>query len=166
VNTAVAEIRSRSEAETLQIGKLLARHLKPGMTVALQGTLGSGKTVLARGIARGLGVEEPVTSPTFTMVQEYSCKDSSWLYHIDLYRIDTEEQALAFGIAEYLFPPDGVCLVEWMERIPQLLKTGSRENSGALVCITVDHAGANERVLRLPAAIAGKIAGDPLLYEL
>lgn len=97
---------SNNDASTLELGRRLARLLRPGQTIALHGDLGAGKTVLSRGIARGLGVTEAVTSPTFTIVQEYPLPDGTALYHLDMYRIDDAQAALAFGIDEIpLRPP-------------------------------------------------------------
>ena len=96
------EIISDSEAATLALGVRLAAMLPSGSVVALVGDLGCGKTVLARGIARGLGIAEAVTSPTFTVAQEYRRPNGEFLYHLDMYRIADENAALAFGIDEFL----------------------------------------------------------------
>ncbi|MFA6814901.1 MAG: tRNA (adenosine(37)-N6)-threonylcarbamoyltransferase complex ATPase subunit type 1 TsaE [Lentisphaeria bacterium] len=117
-------LQSHQTNATLQLGQQLATLLKPGMVLALDGDLGAGKTVISRGIARGLNITEPVTSPTFTVVQEYklpNCHDQ-WLYHLDMYRINDSEAALAFGIDEYLFARNAITLVEWPERISDLLQ--------------------------------------------
>ena len=117
-------ITTRSEDETLAIGRRLGAALPPGTVLALHGDLGAGKTVLSRGIAQGLGIAEAVTSPTFTVVQEYPCGRSGcrFLYHLDMYRIDDEEAALAFGIDDFLYARDAIVLVEWPERIAGLLE--------------------------------------------
>ena len=115
------EIISDSEAATLALGVRLAAMLPSGSVVALVGDLGCGKTVLARGIARGLGIAEAVTSPTFTVAQEYRRPNGEFLYHLDMYRIADENAALAFGIDEFLFQPNAVTLVEWPEQIAGLL---------------------------------------------
>ena len=112
---------SRSEAETEARGAALARELEPGSVVLLCGDLGAGKTVFSRGFARGLGVTEPVSSPTYTIVQEYELPTGNRLYHMDLYRIGDEHAALGFGVDEFLNEPGAISLVEWPERIRGLL---------------------------------------------
>ncbi len=106
---------------TQALGSRLAPLLPGGSVVALAGDLGCGKTVISRGIARGMQVDEPVTSPTFTIAQEYRGADGRYLYHLDMYRITDENAALAFGIDEFLFAPNAVTLVEWPDRIAGLL---------------------------------------------
>lgn len=118
----ILELITYSAAETRQLGERLGRLLQPGHVVALVGELGAGKTCLAQGIARGLGVEDPVTSPTFIMVNEYRTANGAVLYHIDCYRFEENgvSQALAIGVDE-LLGGDGICVVEWAERIEPLL---------------------------------------------
>ncbi len=115
---------TRSEEETAEFAAKLARTIGPGVVLALRGDLGAGKTVFARGFARGLGWEGPVPSPTFTIVQEYEFNNESSgirrLHHVDLYRIDGADTALAFGLDERLPDPEGVSLVEWPERAESL----------------------------------------------
>lgn len=112
-------VDTRSLEETLQFGERLGRELKRGDVVALSGELGAGKTALIKGIARGLGVTDEVTSPTFTLIHEYGGGRVP-LFHIDLYRLDSLEQALAIGIEEYL-DVAGVTAIEWSEKIDKLL---------------------------------------------
>ncbi|OGV39492.1 MAG: tRNA (adenosine(37)-N6)-threonylcarbamoyltransferase complex ATPase subunit type 1 TsaE [Lentisphaerae bacterium GWF2_45_14] len=99
----------------------MASQIPFGSVVALHGNLGAGKTVFARGFARGLGVSQVVSSPTFTLVQEYPLKNNKWLYHLDMYRIDNYRAALAFGVDEYFEDKDAVVLVEWAERVAEIL---------------------------------------------
>ena len=115
---------SQANESTQALGAALASLLRNGQVVALHGDLGAGKTVLSRGVARGLGITEAVTSPTFTVAQEYQASDGRRFNHLDMYRIDDERSALAFGIEEYLFDPDAITLVEWPERIAGLLRGG------------------------------------------
>lgn len=113
-------VRSDSPEGTEAAAAAIARQLPPGTVIALHGTLGAGKTVFARGFARALGIVEPVSSPTFTLVQEYPFP-GGMLYHLDLYRIDNSANALAFGVDEYLYDPRAYTLVEWPERIMDIL---------------------------------------------
>jgi tRNA threonylcarbamoyladenosine biosynthesis protein TsaE len=109
---------SHSEAQTRRLGARLGELLVGGEIIALQGELGTGKTRWVQGVGQGLQVGQPVTSPTFTLVNEYPGRLS--LYHIDLYRINQMVEALAFGLEDYLYG-DGVCLIEWAERIVEIL---------------------------------------------
>ncbi len=115
------KIISHSEAETEKIAFELARELPPGCVLTLNGDLGAGKTVFARGFARGLGVVEAVSSPTYTIAQEYALHNGTRLYHLDLYRISSAESALAFGVDEFLNDPKAFALVEWPERIGNVI---------------------------------------------
>jgi tRNA threonylcarbamoyladenosine biosynthesis protein TsaE len=94
--------------------------LKGGEVIALSGVLGAGKTQLVKGLARGLGYRGQVTSPTFTLVNEY-VGGRLTLYHIDLYRVKSEAEAIAFGVEDYLPPANGVTVVEWPETVEALL---------------------------------------------
>ena len=107
---------TNSAAETRTLGEQLARRLQPGDTVILEGELGAGKSELARGIARGLGVTETVTSPSFTILNVYESGRCP-LYHFDWYRLESEEELYELGMDEYL-GGDGVAVVEWAERCP------------------------------------------------
>lgn len=110
-----------NSAEVAQgFGERWAADLKGGEIFALSGVLGAGKTQLVKGIARGLGYRGQVTSPTFTLVNEY-IGGRLTLYHIDLYRVKSQDEAIAFGIEEYLPPSSGVTVIEWPERIEELL---------------------------------------------
>jgi tRNA threonylcarbamoyladenosine biosynthesis protein TsaE len=105
--------------ETERFGKEFADSLKEGSVVALIGPLGAGKTTLAKSIAKGLGVTETLTSPTFTIVQEYESGRLP-LYHFDVYRVSDEEELFEMGFEEYL-KKDGVCLIEWADLIEDML---------------------------------------------
>ena len=112
---------SHSEAETERFAAEFAAKLPRGAVLALHGDLGAGKTVFARGLARGLGVTGAVSSPTYTIVQEYDLAGGGHLYHLDLYRISDERAALGFGVDEFLDDPRSITLLEWPERIAGLL---------------------------------------------
>lgn len=129
---------SRSEVETEAFGAEVARRLPRGSVVLLDGDLGAGKTVFSRGFARALGIDEPVSSPTYTIVQEYDLPEKGRLYHLDLYRISDAGAALAFGVDEFLSDPSSYALVEWPERISGILP----ENA---VKVTLRHIGDGER---------------------
>ncbi len=115
------KISTNSEEETELFAAKLAEKTPMGSTLALHGNLGVGKTVFARGFAHGLGITQAVSSPTYTIIQEYQLENNTWLYHLDLYRIDSPDAALAFGVDEYLEDKEAVSLVEWAERIEAIM---------------------------------------------
>lgn len=105
---------SHSAAETESLGEQWGREAKRGLVVALSGELGAGKTQLVKGIARGMNITTRVHSPTFTLVNVYPGGRLA-LFHLDLYRLETQQQILSAGLEEYL-KPDGVTVIEWAER--------------------------------------------------
>jgi tRNA threonylcarbamoyladenosine biosynthesis protein TsaE len=105
---------SHSPAETESLGEVWGRAAQNGLVIGLSGDLGAGKTQLVKGLARGLGVTTRVHSPTFTLVNVYAGGRLT-LFHLDLYRLETQEQILSVGLEEYL-TPDGVAVIEWAER--------------------------------------------------
>jgi tRNA threonylcarbamoyladenosine biosynthesis protein TsaE len=109
---------TRSEEETIALGESLAAELPAKAVVLLIGNLGAGKTTLAKGIVKGLGAAQPeeVSSPTFTLIHEYSPS----VYHIDLYRLDQPAQVATLGLDE-IFDGQAVVLIEWGERFPELM---------------------------------------------
>lgn len=107
-----------STEETETVGAELAPFLAAGNVLALKGQLGSGKTTFTRGLCRGLGVEDDVTSPTFTLVNEYYGKVP--VYHFDFYRLASSEEVWSLGCEEY-FQGDGICVIEWPERASEQL---------------------------------------------
>jgi tRNA threonylcarbamoyladenosine biosynthesis protein TsaE len=109
---------TRSPAETESLGASWGQAARRGWVVALMGELGAGKTQLVKGLARGLGIAARVHSPTFNLVNEYG-GGRLRLFHLDLYRLETVEQIHAAGLAEYL-QPDGVTVIEWAERWPEV----------------------------------------------
>ena len=108
-----------SAEETFKLGEMTGGKLKPGTVVCLDGDLGVGKTVFVKGVAKGLGIKEPVVSPTFTILQEYR-EGRIPLYHFDVYRIEDPEEMYEIGFDDYLYG-DGVCLIEWAKRVTELL---------------------------------------------
>lgn len=110
--------KTSSPEQTQKFGWKLAHCIGAGTVIALIGPLGSGKTCLAQGICRGLGVEEPVTSPTFILINEYTGRIP--VYHFDLYRLSDADELLELGYEEYFYG-EGACLVEWAEKARELL---------------------------------------------
>lgn len=108
------EYLSHSPEETEHIGEMLGRRLRPGTVVAYRGGLGMGKTAFTRGLARGLGCAGRVTSPTFTIVNEYD--GATPLFHFDMYRLGSSDELFDIGWEDYL-TRGGVCAVEWSERV-------------------------------------------------
>lgn len=108
------EIYTNTVAETESAGEQLASRLSPGSVLALFGDLGAGKTAFVRGLARGLGSIDRVTSPTFTIVNEYSGRLE--LFHFDMYRLGSAEELFDIGWEDYL-ARGGVCVVEWSENV-------------------------------------------------
>lgn len=112
------KVSSDSPQKTIEIGIALGKLLKPGSVVLLKGDLGAGKTQLAKGVALGLGVADHVTSPTFTIINEYEGRLP--FYHVDAYRLGDPGEAFDLGLEEYFFG-GGVTLVEWPERVISML---------------------------------------------
>lgn len=118
-------VKIKNEEETEAFGRQLSERLAAGSVVALSGDLGTGKTTLTKAIAAGLGVEEMITSPTFTIVQEYHSGRLP-LYHFDVYRVSDPDELYEIGYEEYFFG-SGVCVVEWADLIEDLLPPGTIE---------------------------------------
>jgi tRNA threonylcarbamoyladenosine biosynthesis protein TsaE len=112
------DIRTASAEETAALGERIAGRLAPGSILALRGGLGAGKTCLVKGIARGLGVKETVTSPTYTIISEYS--GFLPLYHIDAYRLEGDDDFESAGARELIYD-GGVSVIEWSERLSSSL---------------------------------------------
>ena len=113
------EYVTNGEEETEALGRRLGQVLQPGAVVAFTGDLGAGKTAFTRGLARGLGISERVTSPTFTIVNEYEGGRLP-LFHFDMYRLGSSEELFDIGWEEYL-ARGGVCSVEWSENVADAL---------------------------------------------
>ncbi|MBC8573466.1 tRNA (adenosine(37)-N6)-threonylcarbamoyltransferase complex ATPase subunit type 1 TsaE [Jingyaoa shaoxingensis] len=113
------KIETFSEKETFELGKKLGTEAKPGQIYALLGDLGVGKTILTKGFAEGLGITEPVSSPTFTIVQVYE-EGRMPFYHFDVYRIGDIEEMDEIGYEDCFFG-EGVCLVEWANLIEEIM---------------------------------------------
>ncbi len=111
-------LHTTTPEQTIALGIAIGQALKKGDVLALQGTLAAGKTTLTKGIAQGLGVDDTVTSPTFTLISEY--RGAYPLYHMDVYRLDTTEDFLNLGVEELIYG-DGVCVIEWSEKVMETL---------------------------------------------
>lgn len=107
-----------NERETFEIGYKIAKDSLPGEIYCLIGDLGVGKTVFSKGFAEGLGITEPITSPTFTIVQEYDAAKP--LYHFDMYRIEDPDELEMIGYEDYFYG-QGVCLVEWANNVEDVI---------------------------------------------
>lgn len=133
---------THSAEETTELGRHLATELKPGSVVLLRGDLGAGKTTLVKGIAEGFKAAEAeaVTSPTFTLIHEYRGREVT-LYHIDLYRIDTQRELDTLALDD-LMEPNTILLIEWGEKFERFAKERDVE-------IAIEHLGGDERVIVL-----------------
>ncbi len=133
---------SHSEEETMEIAGRLAASLGPGDIVGLTGDLGAGKTRFVKGVAKALGIDpESVNSPTFTLIQEYAGRNGLPLYHFDCYRIKSAEEALEIGSEEYFYG-DGVSVIEWPEKIEEILPT-------RLIRVTITVIGPDSRRIEI-----------------
>ena len=130
---------TKSPGETHHFGIELAGDLEPQTVIALIGDLGSGKTCLTQGICAGLEVEDYVTSPSFTLINEYQGRLP--VYHFDLFRIDDPREMLDLGCEEYFYG-DGVCIIEWAEKLKHFLPEKRIE-------ITLKRIGEDERELKI-----------------
>ena len=133
------EFITRSPEETEALGAALAQLLLPGDIVAYRGDLGAGKTAFTRGLAKGLGCGEPVTSPTYTIVNEY-LSGRLPLFHFDMYRLASAEDLWSIGWEDYL-DRGGICAVEWSENVEEALE-------GA-VQVSIEALGADTRRIRM-----------------
>ncbi len=134
-------LRTRSVEGTLALGERIAEMLRPPMLVILRGEVGAGKTTLVKGIAAAIGAasEDDVTSPTFTLLHEY-VGPKVHLFHLDLYRLETEEQIAVLGLHEMMEEPNALVLVEWGERFESVVKMAEGE-------IAIEHGEGDERGL-------------------
>ncbi len=137
------EITTHSAEETIALGRTLTELLAPPKLVLLRGDLGAGKTTLVKGIAAGFEAaeEEDVTSPTFTLIHEYRGPRAN-LYHIDLYRIDTQRELETLGLDDLRAEPGSILLIEWGEKFPRLQRERDVE-------ISLERDGENGRRIRI-----------------
>lgn len=138
---------TRSPEETRALGRAFSRSAVPGDVIALEGTLGTGKTQFVLGACEGLGVRGPVTSPTFALINVYPAPFGS-LVHADLYRINTLAEVAELGLEEY-FNERSICFIEWADRVPGVLPRDA-------IVVRVQHgAGENERLFEVPEEEGG-----------
>jgi tRNA threonylcarbamoyladenosine biosynthesis protein TsaE len=137
------EITTHSPEETIAFGRTLAELLTPPKLVLLRGDLGAGKTTLVKGIAAAFGAaeEEDVTSPTFTLIHEYRGPRAT-LFHIDLYRIDTQRELETLGLDDLRSERDSILLIEWGEKFPRFVRERDVE-------ISLEREGENRRMIRV-----------------
>jgi len=112
------KLTTNSPEETMAVGEKLGQVLKPGDVITLTGDLGAGKTYFSKGVGKGLGVSDHITSPTFTIINEYSGRLP--LYHVDAYRVGNSDEVYDLGLEEYLFG-EGVTLIEWPQVLEEVL---------------------------------------------
>jgi len=134
-------IHSNRSERTQEIGEIIGKFAQPNDLILLSGTLGSGKTCLTQGIAWGLDIREYTSSPTFVLVREYTGRLP--LFHIDLYRLASDEDMQSFGIDDYVYG-NGVCVIEWAEKGSGILP---KDN----LFITLSHVPENERNIAIEA---------------
>ncbi len=134
---------SNSPEETLNFAAEFVGRLTPPRTIALYGEIGAGKTCFVQGLAKGLNIQGPVSSPTFVIINEYEGKIP--LYHMDLYRLLTAEDALMIGIEEYFERP-GITVIEWAERAEEILPS-------AAIRIHLEFAGEMHRRITINPAV-------------
>jgi tRNA threonylcarbamoyladenosine biosynthesis protein TsaE len=152
------ELETRGSDETREAGRRLADWLEAGDVVLLHGDLGSGKTTLAQGVAAGLGVESPISSPSFVLINEYdvsTAKVPGRLFHVDLYRLRDQADLESIGYAEIIAPIESVTLVEWPERAQDLLPDD-------YLLIEIKFTGSDQRDLRFSFRSSTATAADRL----
>ena len=132
-------IITHSEAETERAGEALAEKVKKGDVIAMYGDLGAGKTAFVRGLARGMDISERVSSPTFTIVNEYPGETP--LFHFDMYRLSGSDELFEIGWEDYL-TRGGVCVVEWSENVEDAF-------DGSVITVKINKTGENDREIQI-----------------
>ena len=128
---------SESESDTFNIALNYGKTLKTGDVILLHGDLGAGKTAFTKGLAKALGIDEEVTSPTYSYLNVYGGK----LYHYDFYRLSSGEEAEALGLNDY-FNGDNICVIEWGENVKEILPEDAKN-------VTIEKLGENKRKITL-----------------
>lgn len=138
------EFITNSPEETENLGRALAKKLTPGAVIAYEGDLGAGKTAFTRGLAKGLDADEPVTSPTYTIVNEY-LSGRLPLFHFDMYRLSCADDLFDIGWEDYL-ERGGICAVEWSENVAEALEDPIR--------VSIRKTGENSRIITVTGGIS------------
>lgn len=138
----ILEIVSKSVEDTEKAGAAFAKHLSPGAVVAMYGDLGAGKTAFVRGMALGLNSKSRVTSPTFTIVNEYD--GDTELFHFDMYRLKSADELFDIGWEDYL-ARGGICVVEWSENVKDAF-------DGSEITVTIDKISDQQRKISIEEA--------------
>jgi tRNA threonylcarbamoyladenosine biosynthesis protein TsaE len=145
---ATLQVTTESSDQTERLGEVLGAWMQAGDVILLHGDLGAGKTTLTKGIARALGVQDTVSSPSFALVNEYALP-ALRLYHLDLYRLNDPADLESIGFAELTSAEDGIAIVEWPERAGAMLPD-------RYLLVEIDHAGEGRRDVRVSGApVAG-----------
>ncbi|NCO05036.1 MAG: tRNA (adenosine(37)-N6)-threonylcarbamoyltransferase complex ATPase subunit type 1 TsaE [Candidatus Magasanikbacteria bacterium] len=141
------EFISTCQEDTKKIGQTIASTLQPGDIITLTGNLGTGKTSLTKAIAKGLGIQKEITSPTFPIMNIYTVpknpKEITQLIHIDTYRIDNEKELIEIGVEEYLEDSNTITIIEWPEKINSLLQNKKIKK------VLIEHLGEQKRKITL-----------------
>ena len=138
-------IITTSSRQTFELGKKLASQLKSGLVLALIGDLGAGKTVFAQGVGAGLGIDQPITSPTFVIMKIYPLPKPNNLKqfcHIDAYRLKDAQELINIGADEYLKDPQTITLIEWAEKVKTIWPTNTK-------IITFKHLAKTKREIKI-----------------
>lgn len=141
------EYVSHSPEDTARIAAGVASQLRAGDIILYEGDMGAGKTTFTKGLALALGITDPVTSPTFALVNEYT-EGRLPLFHFDLYRIDSYDDLYAIGFFDYL-DRDGIIAAEWSENIESLEQELAGDSSRTIMKIRIEKSGENERLIRV-----------------
>ena len=143
------EYITESPQQTEALGQALAQRLTPGTVLAFEGDLGAGKTAFTRGIARGLGIQDPVTSPTYTIVNEY-LGGRLPLFHFDMYRLRSADDLFDIGWDDYL-ERGGICAVEWSENVWEAMEDP--------ILVTIEKVGENSRRITIEGSETHALTG-------
>jgi tRNA threonylcarbamoyladenosine biosynthesis protein TsaE len=140
-------IKTSTEQETIKFGIDFAKKLQGGDVILLQGDLGAGKTTLVKGMAQGLEIDNEITSPTFTLMNIYEIGSKKLknkkLVHIDTYRLEDENDLIQIGVQDYLGDNDTICVIEWPEKIKDLLKNKK------IISVDIKHLDENKREINI-----------------